>query len=274
MLFSRRNSGTQAAGLWEFAADKAMTKYLHCGKAAYNGMLASLMAKRGFNGPTRILEGDRGFFRAYSSESGFERSFEDMGSKFKINETVYKPYASCRHTHGPINGILELRSRNSFSWEDVEKVTVETYGTVVKLAGNTDYSTPPAARFSINYCLACALIFGRVGVDEFKEDVLKDPRIAEVIPRIKVEVTEKMNSMHPEKWPSMITIKAKDGNSKSIFIEYPKGDPENTMTDKEIEDKYLVLSSLTIPAEKAHALLQKCRAIEEEDSLGNFFGNI
>ena len=274
ILYSLGNAGTQAAGLWEFAADKAMTKYLHCGKAAYNGMLASLMAKRGFNGPTRILEGDRGFFRAYSSESGFERSFEDMGNNYKINETVYKPYASCRHTHGPINGILELRSRNSFSWEDVEKVTVETYGTVVKLAGNTDYSTPPAARFSINYCLACALIFGRVGVDEFKEDVLKDPRIAEVIPRIKVEVTEKMNSMHPEKWPSMITIKAKDGNSKSIFIEYPKGDPENTMTDKEIEDKYLVLSSLTIPAEKAHALLQKCRAIEEEDSLGNFFGNI
>ncbi len=273
-LYSLGNAGTQAAGLWEFAADKAMTKYLHCGKAAYNGMLASLMAKRGFNGPTRILEGDRGFFRAYSSESGFERSFEDMGNNFKINETVYKPYASCRHTHGPINGILELRSRNGFSWEDVEKVTVETYGTVVKLAGNTDYSTPPAARFSINYCLACALIFGRVGVDEFKEDVLKDPRIAEVIPRIKVEVTEKMNSMHPEKWPSMITIKTKDGNSKSIFIEYPKGDPENTMTDKEIEDKYLVLSSLTIPAEKAHTLLQKCRAIEEEGSLENFFGNI
>ncbi len=79
-------------------------------------------------------------------------------------------------------------------------------------------------------------------MDEFKENVLKDSRIAKVIPRIKVGVTEKMNSMHPGKWPSMITIKTKDGKSMDIFIEYPKGDPENTMTDKEIEDKYLALS--------------------------------
>ncbi len=270
-LYALGNAGTQAAGLWEFAADKAMTKYLHCGKAAYNGMLSSLMAKEGFDGPTRVLEGDRGFFRAYSSESGFERSFEDMGKNFKIDETVYKPYASCRHTHGPINGILELRAKHGLSWEDVDSIHVETYGTVLKLAGNTDYSTPPAARFSINYCLACALIFGRVGVDEFKENVLKDSRIAKVIPRIKVGVTEKMNSMHPGKWPSMITIKTKDGKSMDIFIEYPKGDPENTMTDKEIEDKYLALSSLKIPEKKALALLEKCMGIEEEGSLGVFF---
>ncbi len=235
-LYALGNAGTQAAGLWEFASDSAMTKYLHCGKAAYNGMLASLLSKKGFDGPTRILEGDRGFFRACSSESGFERSFEDMGSKFKINETVYKPYASCRHTHGPINGVLEIRSRYGLSWKDVESVNVETYETALKLAGNTDHSTPPAARFSINYCLACALIFGRVGVDEFREDVLQDPRIAEIIPRIQVEVTEKMNSMHPEKWPSMVTIKTKEGNSMDIFIEYPKVDPENTMTYDYIKD--------------------------------------
>ena len=128
-LNSIGNAGSQAAGLWEFAADKAMTKYLHCGKAAYNGLLSSLMAKKGFTGATRILEGDRGFFKAYSEEQDFENSFKDMGKFFRINETVYKPYASCRHTHGPINGILEIMKSNDLSYQDVEKVDVETYDT-------------------------------------------------------------------------------------------------------------------------------------------------
>lgn len=270
-LYSLGNAGTQAAGLWEFASDNAMTKYLHCGKAACNGLLASLMAKRGFDGATRILEGDRGFFRAYSSESGFERSFEDMGRKYKINETVYKPYASCRHTHGPINGVLTLRSRMGFSWEDVESVTVETYDTALKLAGNTDHSTPPAARFSLIYCLASALVFGKVGVDQFREELLDDPSIVAVTPRIKIRATPEMDAMHPGKWPSKTTVRLKNGASESIFIEYPKGDPENTMTDDEIKEKYLALSALIIPAEKARILLDRCDSIEKRKSVEDFF---
>lgn len=273
-LHSLGNAGSQAAGLWEFATDKAMTKYLHCAKAAFNGLLSSLMAEKGFTGATRILEGDRGFFKAYSGEMDFEKSFEDMGMNYRINETVYKPYASCRHTHGPVNGVLELREAHGLSYEDVEKITVETYGTVLKLAGNTDYSTPPAARFSIFYCLACALIFGRVGVNEFREEVIKDPRIAQVIPSIKVEVTEEMNSMYPAKWASKITIKTQRGDSYSIFIEYPKGDPENTMTDLEIEEKYLSLATLKITEPRALNLLERCRSVEEHGSLANFFRGI
>ncbi len=270
-LYSLGNAGTQAAGLWEFASDNAMTKYLHCGKAAYNGVLSSLMAKRGFDGATRILEGDRGFFRAYSRESDFERSFEDMGRKYKIDETVFKPYASCRHTHGPINGVLVLRSRMGFSWEDVESVTVETYGTALKLAGNRDHSTPPAARFSLAYCLASAIVFGKVGVEQFREEILDDPRITAVTPRIRIEATPEMDAMHPEKWPSRTTVKLKNGDSETLFVEYPKGDPENTMTDEEIREKYLALSALAIPEEKARLLLDRCYSIEERESMADFF---
>ena len=273
-LYSIGNAGSQAAGLWEFATDKAMTKYLHCGKAAYNGLLSSLMAKKGFTGATRILEGDRGFFKAYSKETNFEDSFKDMGLKYRINETVYKPYASCRHTHGPINGVLELMAQHGLSYNNVESVYVQTYETVLKLAGNTDYSTPPAARFSISYCLACALLFGKVGVGEFGEEVLQDPRIAEIISRIKVEATEEMNAMHPAKWPSKITIRTKSGESYSIFIEYPKGDPENTMTDLEIEQKYLSLATLKISESRSLELLKRCRNIENYDNIADFFEGI
>src|SRR6185312_16537745 len=66
MLDALGTAGTQAAGLWEFNADGAMSKHLHPGKAALNGVLAADLAKIGFTGATRILEGERGFFRAMS----------------------------------------------------------------------------------------------------------------------------------------------------------------------------------------------------------------
>lgn len=270
-LNSIGNAGSQAAGLWEFAADKAMTKYLHCGKAAYNGLLSSLMAKKGFTGATRILEGDRGFFKAYSDEKDFENSFKDMGKFFRINETVYKPYASCRHTHGPINGILEIMKSNDLSYQDVEKVDVETYETVLKLAGNTDFTTSPAARFSVFYCIACALIHGEVGVSQFADKYLADPVVTQVLPRINVSVSEEMNDLYPGKWASKIELVTKSGNSYKKFVEYPKGDPENTMTDKEIEEKYLSLAGLKLSESRAAQLLEKTRVIENCQDLGKFF---
>jgi 2-methylcitrate dehydratase PrpD len=273
-LYSIGNAGSQAAGLWEFASDKAMTKYLHCGKAAYNGFLSSLMSKKGFTGATRILEGDRGFFKAYSKEKDFEKSFEDMGDNYRINQTVYKPYASCRHTHGPINGILEIMQSNDISYQEVERVDVETYDTVLKLAGNTDFSTPPAARFSISYCLACALIFGKVGVGQFDEEVLKDPRIPEVIARINVQTTEEMNSLYPGKWASKVLLKTKKGDKFNTFVEYPKGDPENTLDEKEIKNKFLELSTLKISEKQAETLFNRCKNIDNIKDTSAFFRNI
>lgn len=270
-LNSIGNAGSQAAGLWEFAADKAMTKYLHCGKAAYNGLLSSLMAKKGFTGATRILEGDRGFFKAYSEEKDFENSFADLGEKFRINETVYKPYASCRHTHGPINGILEIMKSNDLSYQDVERVNVETYDTVLKLAGNTDFTTSPAARFSVFYCIACAMIHGEVGVGQFAEQYLADPVVTRVLPGINVSVSKEMNALYPGKWASKIELTTKTGNSYNKFVEYPKGDPENTMTDKEIENKYMSLAGMKLTGSRANELLEKCALIENCPNIRHFF---
>ena len=69
MLDALGSAGTQAAGLWEFNADGAMSKRLHPGKAAFNGVLSADLARAGFTGATRILEGERGFFRATSTSA-------------------------------------------------------------------------------------------------------------------------------------------------------------------------------------------------------------
>ena len=91
MLDALGTAGTQAAGLWEFNADGAMSKHLHPGKAAFNGVLAADLARAGFTGATRILEGERGFFRAMSASHDADRaSPTDSGTRWKISENCYK----------------------------------------------------------------------------------------------------------------------------------------------------------------------------------------
>src|SRR5207237_10321994 len=90
MLNALGSAGTQAAGLWEFNADGAMSKHLHPGKAAFNGVLSADLARAGFTGATRILEGDRGFFCAMSTSHDATRITDELGARWKVSENCYK----------------------------------------------------------------------------------------------------------------------------------------------------------------------------------------
>src|SRR4030095_2189167 len=108
-------AGTQAAGLWEFNADGAMSKHLHPGKAAFNGVLAADLAAAGFTGATRILEGERGFFRAMAQSFDATRITDGLGETWKVSENCYKMHSCCGHTHSAIDVALELRPRTGDS---------------------------------------------------------------------------------------------------------------------------------------------------------------
>src|SRR5205823_4516976 len=109
MLDALGTAGTQAAGLWEFNADGAMSKHLHPGKAAFNGVLAADLAAAGFTGATRILEGERGFFRATARSFDATRVTEGLGTTWKVSENCYKMHSCCGHTHSAIDVALDLR---------------------------------------------------------------------------------------------------------------------------------------------------------------------
>ena len=175
MLDALGNAGTQASGLWEFASDAAMSKHLHPAKAAFNGLLAALLAREGFTGATRILEGERGFCRAASESFDLKRLTAGLGRRFKICEVSFKPYASCRHTHPAIEAALTLKAKYGLTARDVVKVRVGTFSTALKIAGNPKPKTPFAAKFSIQYCVAAALVYGRVWLEEFSEQALRNP---------------------------------------------------------------------------------------------------
>jgi 2-methylcitrate dehydratase PrpD len=231
------NVGSITGGLWEFLNDNAMTKYLHCGNAAMNGVLIGDLSRFGITGARRIFEGEKGFIRAMSGEEKWEEVFSDLGDYYLINETTFKPYASCRHTHSAINATILLRDKHQIKLPDVQDITLETYDTAIEIAKNNDsYSDMRSAKFSMIYCMATALKKGRLSIFDFTENDLNDTEVQRVAHSIMIEVNPEFNAVFPGKWPARVKIRTGDGIYESL-VEYPKGDPGH-MTEEDIVSKF------------------------------------
>ena len=102
------SAGTQAAGLWEFLRDAADSKQLHTAKAAADGLLAAYLARDGFTGATRILEGAQGMAAGMSTDADPARLTDRLGERWALAETSFKWHASCRHTHPAADALLPV----------------------------------------------------------------------------------------------------------------------------------------------------------------------
>src|SRR5699024_2356215 len=132
------NAGTQAAGLWEFIEDGAMTKQLHPGKAAMNGVISATLARKGFTGASKILEGRRRFFEAMSEGYDQSRITHDLFNVFKIMENSFKVHASCRHTHSAMDLMVDLRKERKIVSKEVDHIVVRTYQVALNITDNND----------------------------------------------------------------------------------------------------------------------------------------
>lgn len=269
MLHALGSAGTQAAGLWEFNADGAMSKALHPGKAALNGVLAADLAHQGFTGATRILEGARGFLRAMSSAYDPTRITDGLGEQWKISENCYKLYSCCGHTHTAIDTALALRAE--LGWHGDEALTnvaalhLATYGPGYEIVKEMNPRTPYQAKFSLAYVTAVALLEGWVGLEQFSPerfgvDGVVAPKVAALLPRMQITVDDALSARYPAAWPARLTLTLTDGRVFHGGSDYPRGNPENPVTTTALAEKF---RSLVAPrydhafAEHAIAFVQE-----------------
>lgn len=266
------NAGTSAAGLWQFAEDGAMSKYLHCGNAARSGLTSGLLAAKGLTGATRILEGEKGFFKAYSSEKNFSSSFDDMGQKFKIEEVSFKPYPSCRHTHSSVDAAIKIHNDTKYKQlcelSSIERIDVEIYSTAIDIAGNKTFETPSRAKFSLYYCIAYALLYGELTTNSFSKTSLSDPKVILIANKIVLIRNAEFDESYPASWKSSVCVRFNhDGCQITETIATPKGDPENKLSDKELFDKINKLSPYWLQTTN---LSNMVRSISEDVDLSTF----
>lgn len=260
------NAGTQAAGLWEFIEDGAMTKQLHSGKASMNGVLAALLAQKGLTGPLKILEGNRGFFKAMSDEYDVTKITEGLGTEFKILENSFKIHASCRHTHHAVDLLMEVFKERQPKFEEIESITVKSYKAAIDITDNEDPKTEYAAKFSLQFCSALAILQGSAGLDDFNESTLWDSKIRSLLKRVNLEIDSRIHTSYPEKWGSMVEVELTNGEIISKETDYPKGDPENEVTKDELIEKFKNMTAQH-PLENKQRIITSILELEFMDHL-------
>jgi 2-methylcitrate dehydratase PrpD len=267
-------AGSQAAGLFAFMADGTMTKTLHAGKAAQNGILSAYLAQEGFTGPAYILEDKRGFYQAFADTFHPQKVVDGVGEKYEIMNTYVKFHASCRHSHPAVDAILDIRSQTPLSPQEIEKVNVYTYTIAAKLIDGKQVTTPISGKMSLPYAAAVAILYGKVGLGEFKPKVMNNPPVRSLMERIDVYADSDLDKMVPDHRGARAEIILKDGRKLTSEILDPKGEPENPGSGNDIYDKFRLLAGTVFKAEKVDALLEKIDSLEKLGDLSQLTKNL
>src|ERR671921_1131143 len=205
MLHALGSAGTQAAGLWEFLRDAADSKQLHTAKAAADGLLSAYLARDGFTGATRILEGKQGMAAGMSDGADPEKLVEGLGEKWAVLETSFKFHASCRHTHPAADALLKAMREHDLGVGDVTRVRARVHAAAIDVLGPvTDPRTIHQSKFSMGFVLALIARYGRAGVNEFTEGALRDPESREEIEEKARRLAAFQEAASPERMDTLI----------------------------------------------------------------------
>jgi 2-methylcitrate dehydratase PrpD len=246
-----------------------MTKSLHAGNAARNGVVAGLLAKNHFTANKDILDGPFGFCNVFSAGKGLElanvvRDLGDSWHTFSPGISI-KPYPSCRAIHSSIDAILHLKKEHHIEANEVAEVTCNVSPMIPDIAIQHKPTNALEGKFSLEYCVAIALIDGEVTLKQFTDEKVLGTEAQNLLQKIRLA--------HPENWPTGVNltqeviVRLKDGREYSHRVNIPKGDPKNPMTDEEILTKFKDCARLAPVSLEAERLLELIHKIESLDNI-------
>jgi len=237
------SAGTQAAGLWEFLRDAADSKQLHCAHAAASGLAAAYLARGGLTGARRIFEGPQGMAAGMSSDADPGRLTDRLGTRWALAETSFKFHASCRHTHPAADALLSVMTKEKLKADQVARVTARVHkGAIDVLGPVTDPQTVHQSKFSMGTVLGLIAMHGRAALTDFDRD-FRDPSVVTFRKKVHMELDPEVDTAYPARWIGKVTVETTDGRRIDGRVDVPKGDPDNTLSRAELEDKALRLGT-------------------------------
>ena len=268
-------SGSQAAGSMEYLAQGAWTKPFHAGWAAHSGMVAALLSRKGFKGPSSILEGRDGFLHAYSNGADPSKVLEGIGSGFQILRTSVKSHACCRYMHPPIDAVLKIVNENNLRPEQVKKIKVGVLRAGAPLIAEPIESkyNPQSivdAQFSMPFGAAAALLYGRAGLNEFQLSTIQSKPVREMMRKVECTVDPELDRTFPKQWRAAAEILTEDEKCYSTTVEYPKGDPENPLSWEEMKERFHDLTGQSMTRERRLKIIEEVERLDGVKDIGKW----
>jgi 2-methylcitrate dehydratase PrpD len=252
-----------ASGLQQAFRSDAMTKALHAGHAAWVGVTSAQGAANGITGVLDILEGAAGFGAALATDPDWTKAAEGLGVRYNIESVTFKNHGCCGHTFAAIDAVLALKAEHDFSLDAVKSADIRTYRAAVEVAGIQEPKSSFECKFSIPYVVAHAMKFGSVRLAAFEASRIIDPELRALMGRVALSVDEDLTARFPSMRAARVEITLQDGRVLKHFQPYRVGDPESPLSDDQINDKFLELSSPVLGDERARGLLSQLWAIDE-----------
>ncbi len=247
--------------------------------AVQSGVFAALMAKKGYSGTEKVFEGKEGFMDAFIGWNAKDGSLKptdmegrdgisswgwdvealvgNLGKDYKILECGMKAFPTEALTHTHISCALKGMINNDLDYTDIKEIKVTAFAQAYDILFDPAKYRPETretADHSLPYCMAVAIVDKKITTESFSHEKLNDPRVFEVIDKIKGEPSLEFEKMFPAKQPSKVVITTKDGQEYSEYLEYPKGDPREPMTMEDLENKFNSLAGDSFSQDELNSL--------------------
>lgn len=244
-----------------------MTKPLHVGRAAENGVTAALMAERGFTADPDALDGPWGFMAVQGGGVSEEKLSQGFGRTWTIAEPgiSIKPYPCGVLTHPTIDLMQRLVIESDVAPDNIEKVTVHAGSNILNPIRYPIAANHLQAKFSLPAALAMIALNRQAGKREFSDAFVASDEMQAMQRRIRTELDPEIEAQGFDKMRSRITLTLKDGSEISGSAdERYRGGPENPLTDKELEEKVRSCCDGVLSASEQDTLIRTARAVLEQ----------
>jgi len=258
--------GSQSSGIIEYLADGTWTKRIHPGWSAHGGVIATLLAKEGFRGPAKVLEGTHGFFTAFGGKNDYDfEKILELGQRWEIPRLTFKSYPCGSISHPYMDCALRIKQKHSPHPDQIMEVICRTAeGPVHRLweplANKQKPVSSYGAKFSLPYSIAVMLIRGRAGLEEFSESAIRDHELLALAAKVRYEVDPKID--YPRHFEGHVQLKMKDG---SVFTEdqlHPRGGYEDPLPPEEVEAKFRANARLALAEDDMEEIIRMVQQLE------------
>jgi 2-methylcitrate dehydratase PrpD len=249
----------QSAGIQSYLDDPCIAKPFSPGKAAFNGVMAAVLASRGFSGPKKALEGREGFFNAFT-DSVRIADLDGLGDHFSIMEVGFKPHAAWRYAHGPIDLAQTTYREDAVRLENVDKVVVGMSELAIRQASKPVSTNLNAAMGSTQFGVALALATGSNGLRDYW-DGYENKEIHAGAAKIELRAEPSYGLGGRQ---AKIDVLLKDGRKVEHSSLEPKGEPSNPLTAEDLEAKFFAMTTMVVDIAQARRVSDLVMALDRQ----------
>jgi 2-methylcitrate dehydratase len=241
--------------------------------ATQSGMLAALLAEKGYTGPEHVLDGKEGLTHCFGPGWKLEILTAGLGESWRIVQCGMKAFPTEALTHTPISAVLALVIEHDLIPEQVEKVHIRSLARAADIladASKYDPQSKETADHSLPYVIAAALVDRRLTPLQFTQQRIQDARIRAQLRKVEVVADPEIEKAFPALQRVVVTIRTTAGREFTRQLDYPKGDPRNPLTDREVEEKFEALAEGVLSKASQNRVRTAIWNLERLESVARF----